>query len=222
MARRDEARRLPGVRRCGRRPLAGDTAEFLAAGDKPIVFTPVPRACICACLLRGGRGSGAALTTPGSRHHACATTWSPPYHGPDVHVCRDVPFRSVLPHAAAVVHQAGIGTTSQCLCRRAAGLRSLNLQPTRHGRTLTTPRRRPNARPEELYRRPLAPSIDSGAHRRANISPLRGDRKTLRPAGNRRGTNGGRAGATHPKLLSRRERMPAGQVRGCVSFQELR
>jgi len=39
----------------------------------------------------------------------------PSDHGPDVHVCRYAPFRLVLPHAAAVVHQAGIGTTSQCL-----------------------------------------------------------------------------------------------------------
>lgn len=97
-----------------RRPLAGDTAEFLQAGDKPIVFTPGAsglhtRAYFVAATEAARRlRRRALLITP-------RDDLVPPDHDPDVHVCRYAPFRLVLPRAAAVVHQAGIGTTSQCL-----------------------------------------------------------------------------------------------------------
>ena len=95
-------------------PLVRDTAEFLAAGDKPIVFTPGAsgmhtQAYFSAAMEAARRlQRRALLITPRS-------DLIPPDHGASVHVCRYAPFRLVLPHAAAVVHQAGIGTTSQCL-----------------------------------------------------------------------------------------------------------
>ena len=97
-----------------RQPLASDTADFLQAGDKPIVFTPgasgLHTRAYFAAAVEAARQLQyrALLITPRS-------DLVPPDHGSDVHVCRYAPFRLVLPHAAAVVHQAGIGTTSQCL-----------------------------------------------------------------------------------------------------------
>lgn len=97
-----------------RQPLANGTAEFLQAGEKPIVFTPGAsgmhtRAYFSAAVEAARRLRRRALViTPRSDLVSS-------HHGPDVHVCRYAPFRLVLPHAAAVVHQAGIGTTSQCL-----------------------------------------------------------------------------------------------------------
>jgi rhamnosyltransferase subunit B len=98
--------------RKGQKPLAKEILQFLDTGDPPIVFTPGTanthgndffKASIeVSCLL----GKRALLLTS----HRTAL----PDHLPEgvVH-CDYLPFSTVLPRAAAIVHHGGIGTAAQ-------------------------------------------------------------------------------------------------------------
>lgn len=96
-------------------PPTGDEAvRFAAAGEPPIVFTPGASAmhtpayfaaAVEACRRLQRRG---LLITP---HVDCVPAPLPEF----MHHARYAPFTKLLPHAAAVVHQAGIGTTAACL-----------------------------------------------------------------------------------------------------------
>ena len=95
-------------------PAEEATTQFLAAGEPVIVFTPGEsnlhtreyfEAATEACRRFGRRGllitsRTEALPLPLAAH---------------MHHARYAPFSQLLAHAAAVVHQAGIGTTAACL-----------------------------------------------------------------------------------------------------------
>jgi rhamnosyltransferase subunit B len=91
-----------------------DLVRFLAAGDAPIVFSPGASSMhnrrrfseiIEACRRLGRRG---LLISPNVE--------AVPQPLPTfMHHCRYAPFTTLLRHAAAVVHHAGIGTTAACL-----------------------------------------------------------------------------------------------------------
>jgi len=106
---------------CKANKLTDDILEFLAAGDRPIVFTPGTAmmhgrlffdAAVGACRLLGRRG---LLLT---RH-----TGQLPSTLPDsVRHISYAPFSDLLPRAAAIVHHGGVGTLAQAL---AAGIPQL-------------------------------------------------------------------------------------------------
>lgn len=107
--------------RKGEEPLAKEIQQFLDAGDPPIVFTPgtanthsnefFKESIEASCLL----GKRALLLTP----HRSAL----PAQLPDgVLHCDYLPFSTVLPRAAAIVHHGGIGTAAQAM---AAGVPQL-------------------------------------------------------------------------------------------------
>ena len=89
--------------------------SFLAAGDAPIVFALGSS----AVLIAGDfwRHAAAAAQTLGRR--AILLTGRLPAQQPDlpagVRAFQYLPYSAVFPHAAAVVHQAGIGTLAQAL-----------------------------------------------------------------------------------------------------------
>lgn len=99
-------------------PLAPKLQEFLASGSAPIVFAPGSAmtdgawfftAAVEACRRLGRRG---ILLTKYIEQ-------LPDSLPQDLMHCEFVPFSRLLPHAAALVHHGGIGTSSQGL---AAGL----------------------------------------------------------------------------------------------------
>ena len=100
----------------GRTPPAG-LEEFLAAGSPPIVFTLGSSAVHLAgdfyevgarAALRLGRR---ALLLVGRETRNALPSPLPP----DVAAFDYVPYADVLPRAAAVVHQGGVGTTAQAM-----------------------------------------------------------------------------------------------------------
>jgi rhamnosyltransferase subunit B len=94
--------------------LPGEVREFIAAGDRPIVFTPGSAhhaaqrfftAAVEACQRLGKRG---ILLTKHEPH-------LPPKLPDSVRWFGFVPLSVLLPHAAAFVHHAGIGSCAQGL-----------------------------------------------------------------------------------------------------------
>lgn len=103
------------------RPLEPDLAAFLAAGDKPVVFT------LGSHHLQSRRyfEMAAEITTRLGCRAVFATRdihQVPACLPPSVFVTAYAPFSTLLPHAAAFVHHGGIGTLSQCF---AAGIPQL-------------------------------------------------------------------------------------------------
>jgi rhamnosyltransferase subunit B len=107
------------------RPLEPRLVEFLASGDKPVVFTLGSQHLHSqaffetSALLADKLGVRAVFATPqagqvppGLPESVCVTTYAP--------------FSQLLPRAAAFVHHGGIGTLSQCF---AAGIPQL-ITPT--------------------------------------------------------------------------------------------
>lgn len=96
-------------------------AAFLADGEPPIVVTP-------GSAMKQGRAffAEAIAAIPRVGRRGLLLTRFPdqlPHHLPDGIIHQDyIPFSRVLPHAAALVHHGGIGTTAQAL---AAGIPQL-------------------------------------------------------------------------------------------------
>lgn len=97
--------------------IPADLERFLQTGEGILIFTPgasdahtdahfAAFAAVCKNLNRRG-----LVLTPRQPDFA--------YDADRIRFKRFVPFQKLLPHAAAVVHHAGIGTSAQCL---AAGL----------------------------------------------------------------------------------------------------
>jgi len=95
-------------------PLPASVQEFLDAGDPPIVFTPGSAmqvgerffaAAVEACRILGCRGM---LMTRFSAH-------LPATLPADVQHFEYASFKQLLPHAAAIAHHGGMGTTAQAL-----------------------------------------------------------------------------------------------------------
>ena len=94
------------------RPLSDDVLLFLAAGEKPIVFTPG------SANIQARRFFEVALTvvTAMGRRAIFATrdlSQLPPNLPASVLAVEYAPFSALVPHAAAFVHHGGIGTLSQ-------------------------------------------------------------------------------------------------------------
>ena len=111
----------------GLEPIPEEVSDFLAAGDPPIVFTPGSamqhgrsffEESLAACRRLGRRGM--LLTRFREQVPADLPTG----------ICHVdyIPFSQVLPHAAALVHHGGIGTSAQGL---AAGIPHL-IMPLSH------------------------------------------------------------------------------------------
>ena len=92
-------------------PLSPELQSFLSEDDKVLVFSP-------------GASSGHSASHLNAYEQACrelgyrglVLTPNPPEsHADHMRFERFVPFTKLLPHAAAVVHHAGIGTSAQCL-----------------------------------------------------------------------------------------------------------
>ena len=107
--------------RKGPKPLAKEILQFLDAGDPPIIFTPGTanthsneffKESIEASRLLGKR---ALLLTS---HRSALPTKLPD----GVAHCDYLPFSTILPRAAAIVHHGGIGTAAQAM---AAGVPQL-------------------------------------------------------------------------------------------------
>lgn len=91
--------------------------EFLAAGPQPLVFTLGSfavefagnffRSSLDAARLLGMR----AVVLAGDQKSAAYRNGG----SPDVHVCDYAPFTLLFPHARAIIHHGGIGTTGQAL-----------------------------------------------------------------------------------------------------------
>ena len=95
-------------------PVSEELQQFLAAGDAPIVFTfgsvmqhagKAYEASLQACLHLQRRGIFLTMFDEQIPAKLPATVKWFPY----------VPFRPLLPHAAAVVHHGGIGSTAEAL-----------------------------------------------------------------------------------------------------------
>jgi len=97
--------------------LAPDLARFLAAGPPPIVFTLGSAAVMDAGTFYRESAQAAAML----HRRAVLLVGSDPRNRELVTPSRDIalfdyaPFSALLPRAAAVVHQGGIGTTGQAL-----------------------------------------------------------------------------------------------------------
>lgn len=94
------------------RPLSAEVAQFLASGDKPIVFTPG------SANIQARRFFEVALeaVTAMGRRAIFATRQLdqlPPDLPGTVLAVEYVPFSTIIPQAAAFVHHGGIGTLSQ-------------------------------------------------------------------------------------------------------------
>ncbi len=165
--------------------LAPEVREFLDAGERPIVFTPGSAMAqglsffnesLEACRKLGRRG----MFVSHFRENI-------PERLPDsVRHFSYVPFGQLLPHAAAVVHHGGIGTSSQAL---AAGVPQL-VMPFTHdqpdnaarlwrlgvARVLPAPKYRAAAaarRLDELLRSPEVPrNCNEYARRLTGVEPL--------------------------------------------------
>jgi len=107
--------------------LSAELEQFLAAGEKPIVFTPGTgnhqakaffKAALAACELLKCRAVFA------TQHESDVPVHLPP----SILVQRYAPFSLLLPRAAALVYHGGIGTCSQAL---AAGIPHL-IMPLAH------------------------------------------------------------------------------------------
>jgi rhamnosyltransferase subunit B len=101
--------------------LSPELVEFLAAGEKPIVFTPgsamwhahdIFRESVEACVKINRRG----ILLSGHAGHI------PENLPPTVRAFEYAPFSKLLPHAAALVHHGGIGTSAQAM---AAGTKQI-------------------------------------------------------------------------------------------------
>lgn len=88
--------------------------RFLAAGEPPIVFTLGSSAVYVAgdfypeSVRAAQRLGRRALLLLGKNP-------SPPDLPPSVLACDYLPYASIFPHAVAIVHQGGVGTTAQAL-----------------------------------------------------------------------------------------------------------
>lgn len=101
----------------GNGALPAHLAEFLAAGEPPVVFTLGSAAVLAAgpfyelsaeAALQLGRR---AVLLIGSDERN-----RPPQKLPDsICVAEYAPYSALFPHASLVVHQGGVGTTAQCL-----------------------------------------------------------------------------------------------------------
>jgi UDP:flavonoid glycosyltransferase YjiC (YdhE family) len=95
--------------------------EFLAAGDPPLVFTP-------GSAMQQARQfftKAVAICQRLGRRGLLLSRWAqnvPAELPASVRHFEYIPFSEVLPHAAALVHHGGIGTTAQAL---AAGIPQL-------------------------------------------------------------------------------------------------
>ena len=94
------------------RPLSPEVAQFLAAGEKPIVFTPG------SANIQARRFFQVALeTVTAMKKRAIFATRQrdqlPPDLPENVLAVEYVPFSTLIPQAAAFVHHGGIGTLSQ-------------------------------------------------------------------------------------------------------------
>jgi rhamnosyltransferase subunit B len=95
------------------RPLEPDLSTFLAAGDKPVVFTlgshhlHSRRYFEMAAEITARLGCRAVFAT---RDALQVPTGLPS----SIFVTTYAPFSALLPHAAAFVHHGGMGTLSQC------------------------------------------------------------------------------------------------------------
>jgi len=94
--------------------LGADLRSFLDAGSPPILFTPGTANRAANSFFAAGRDATRRL-----RRRALFVTryreQLPIDLGPDVRHEPYVPFSSVFPHCAAVVHHGGIGTCAQGL-----------------------------------------------------------------------------------------------------------
>lgn len=108
-------------------PLSAELRAFLAAGEKPIVFTPGSANVQAHEFFNAALG---AVQKLGKRAVFVTRELSqlPGCLPPSVFAEGFVPFSSVLPHAVAFVHHGGIGTLSQGF---AAGVPQL-LMPMAH------------------------------------------------------------------------------------------
>lgn len=97
-----------------RKELAPDLADFLAEGFPPVVFT-----LGSAAVLNAGKfftRSFEAARRMGTRAVLVAGPHARDMRRtPNIFVTDYAPFAELLPHASAVVHQGGIGTTAQTL-----------------------------------------------------------------------------------------------------------
>lgn len=88
--------------------------QFLDTGDAPIVFTLGSAAVHLAHQFYAQ--SARAAQSLGRRAVLLLGHNSPPPNLPDTILAWDyLPFRRIFPHAAAIVHQGGVGTTAQAM-----------------------------------------------------------------------------------------------------------
>jgi rhamnosyltransferase subunit B len=89
-------------------------ARFLAAGEPPIVFTLGSAAVYIPGEFYAESAKAAQLL--GRRALLLIGKNAPPANLPDSVLAWDyLPFAQIFPHAAAIVHQGGVGTTAQAL-----------------------------------------------------------------------------------------------------------
>lgn len=106
-------------------PVPADVDAFLSAGPPPIVFTPGSANAHARPFLEAAADACRRLR----RRGLLLTRWGEPLDLPaDIHQAAWAPLGAVLPHAAALVHHGGIGTTANGL---AGGVPQL-LMPMSH------------------------------------------------------------------------------------------
>ena len=108
-------------------PVSAELESFLAAGDKPIAFTPGSAMTFGQDFFRESVGACERLNHRGlllSRHREHVPQNLPP----SVQHFDYAPFSRVLPRCAALVHHGGVGSTAQAL---AAGIPQL-VMPMAH------------------------------------------------------------------------------------------
>ncbi len=95
-------------------PLPGHVADFLAAGEPPIVFTLGSAAVYIARDFYEQSARAAQLL--GRRAVLLLGQNRPPENLPSsILACDYLPFARIFPRAAAIVHQGGVGTTAQAM-----------------------------------------------------------------------------------------------------------
>jgi rhamnosyltransferase subunit B len=107
---------FPFYDEAGAAPMPPDLRDFLAAGPPPLVFTLGSSAVMDAGAFYEHSAAAAQLL---GRRAVLLIGKDPrnrPAHLPDGVAAFDyAPFAELFPHAAAIVHQGGIGTTAQAL-----------------------------------------------------------------------------------------------------------
>ena len=153
-------------------------AQFLAAGDPPIVFTLGSSAVHDAGdFFRISAQAAQLLNRRAILLTGSAPENLPPKLPPAIAAFDYAPYAQLFPHAAAIVHQGGVGTTAEAIrAGRPMLVMPYSVDQPDNAAPRHAPRHRPHHPAQGLHRTPCRPASRPTAHPRLH-SPRRGHRR---------------------------------------------